>query len=923
MTTPDRNEAERFLKALDPSTDRFTFQTFDDNEERKERRKETGEKDPFAKIKHGSLAQHWYTLVKLNEQGAGIFITVNATDFKGRSADNINRIRSVFADLDGAPLEPVIAEGALRPHIITETSPGRWHTYWRIVQREVVTDEKAIDGNITPEQFSAVQRAIAARYGGDSVVQDLPRVMRLPGFIHRKAEPFQSRVVEINDLEPYDWNELCKTFPPPDDGPTTAQRQPPRKKTRFGALNERALANLDKWVPKLFPTAKRTRKGGYRVTSADLGRGVEEDVSFTPNGIKYFGIADQGDKRKGRRTPVALVAEWQHAELPQAAEWLEKALGSEEPPLAPKPPPQKDPATEAEIEVTRLAQLTAMEYELQRTAAAEKLGFRTTKLDEMVQAERVRLGLSGGGTGDDKQGHALQFIAPEPWPEPVDGAELLSEISVAIRKHVVMADHCRDTTALWTLHTYLIDRFLVTPRLGIRSPTKRCGKTTLLDVLGCLVARPLPTTNVTSAAIFRVVERDQPTLLIDEADTFLYENDELRGVLNGNRKGSRVLRTVGEDYEPRSFSTYSACAIAVIGALPDTLHDRSVVVDLKRRLPSEPIESFRLDRTGHLDVLARKAARWTKDHARAIAAHDPDMPPGIINRAADNLRPLLAIADAVGGEWPQRARKAAEASRSADGDDASRLELLLGDIRDVFKEIEMSSADLVKGLVAIEGRPWAELGKSRKPLSQNRLARTLKPLGIAPKNVGPEDARVRGYILADFKEAFERYLVPEGASQPPIRPERDEIGTSDISKPHSLGNGCADVKCEKPNNDGLLGGCAVAKGVAGEKMHAARSKSDDLPYTGPVVAVPDLPPETLDEHGVSVTASTNGGEPGLSSRRIQALADWYADKAYYQYSAIDAGDLDAELRAILREEVFPEHVEIEFQRVKKAVWRGP
>lgn len=135
MTKPDRNEAERFLKALDPSTDRFTFQTFDDNEERKERRKETGEKDPFAKIKHGSLAQHWYTLVKLNEQGAGIFITVNATDFKGRSADNINRIRSVFADLDDAPLEPVIAEGALRPHIITETSPGRWHTYWRIVQK--------------------------------------------------------------------------------------------------------------------------------------------------------------------------------------------------------------------------------------------------------------------------------------------------------------------------------------------------------------------------------------------------------------------------------------------------------------------------------------------------------------------------------------------------------------------------------------------------------------------------------------------------------------------------------------------------------------------------------------------------------------------------------------------------------------------
>jgi hypothetical protein len=117
------------------------------------------------------------------------------------------------------------------------------------------------------------------------------------------------------------------------------------------------------------------------------------------------------------------------------------------------------------------------------------------------------------------------------------------------------------------------------------------------------------------------------------------------------------------------------------------------------------------------------------------------MPDGIINRAADNLRPLLAIADAAGGEWAQRARKAAEASRSADDHDASRLELLLGDIRDVFKEIEMSSADLVKGLVAIEGRPWAELGKSRKPLTQNGLARMLKPLAIGPDKIGPETKR--------------------------------------------------------------------------------------------------------------------------------------------------------------------------------------
>src|SRR5262249_8887595 len=150
-------------------------------------------------------------------------------------------------------------------------------------------------------------------------------------------------------------------------------------------------------------------------------------------------------------------------------------------------------------------------------------------------------------------------------------------------------------------------------RLGVRSPTKQCGKTTLLDVIGRLVLRPLPTANVTAAAIFRVVEGHRPTLLVDEVDTFLHENDELRGILNsGHRKGGTVLRTVGDDFEVRAFGTYAAVAIALIGALPDTLHDRAVTVDLKRRLPSEKVDPFRPDRANNLDVLARKAARWPR-----------------------------------------------------------------------------------------------------------------------------------------------------------------------------------------------------------------------------------------------------------------------------------------------------------------------
>jgi putative DNA primase/helicase len=294
--------------------------------------------------------------------------------------------------------------------------------------------------------------------------------------------------------------------------------------------------------------------------------------------------------------------------------------------------------TDADAEIARLAALTPVQYERERKAAAERLDIRATILDKLVQAERPE--------DDSKQGRAISFPEPEPWPEPVSGARLLDGIADAISKHIILADAARDTTALWSVHTYLLDGSLVSPRLAVTSPEKRCGKTTLLDVCSRLALKPLSAAHVTAAAMFRTVEAYRPTLLIDEADTFLRDNEELRGIINsGHRKGGSVLRTVGDDHEPRAFATYAACAIALIGRLPETLHDRSVIVALKRRLPSEPIKSFRSDRTEQLDALARQAARWASDNAERVANADPKMPEGVFNREADNWRPLLAIAD--------------------------------------------------------------------------------------------------------------------------------------------------------------------------------------------------------------------------------------------------------------------------------------
>jgi hypothetical protein len=292
-----------------------------------------------------------------------------------------------------------------------------------------------------------------------------------------------------------------------------------------------------------------------------------------------------------------------------------------------------------DAEIKRLTKLSPLQYARERASVAERFGIGVAVLDKLVNVERRK-------DDEGKQGRAISFPGRELWSEPVDGAVLFGEIADAIRRHVVVSDQCRDTAALWAAHTYLLDQFLISPRLAIRSPTKQCGKTTLLDVLEHLVLKPLTSGSLTSAVVFRVVEAHRPTLLIDEADTFLHDNEELRGVLNtGHRASGSVTRNVpvGDNYEPRQFSTYSAVAIAIIGTLPETLHDRSVVVDLKRRLPSETISPFYSDRTEHLDVLARKAARWCQDHAEEIKKADgPELlPPGIYNREGDNWRPLL------------------------------------------------------------------------------------------------------------------------------------------------------------------------------------------------------------------------------------------------------------------------------------------
>jgi putative DNA primase/helicase len=360
---------------------------------------------------------------------------------------------------------------------------------------------------------------------------------------------------------------------------------------------------------------------------------------------------------------------------------------------------------------------------------------------------------------------------PTPWPDEVDGADLLDGIVGVFKRYLALPDGSAEAFALWTLHTYTIDAASVSPFLALNSPEKRCGKTSALTLLDALVKKPLTASNITPAALFRSVEEWRPTLLIDEADTFIRKSDDLRGILNSGhtRSAAYVIRVVGDDHTPKRFSTWCAKAIALIGRLPSTLEDRAIVIPMKRRAPDERVERLRQDRVrDDLESLRRKAARWANEHLERLRDLDPEMPAELHDRAQDNWRPLFAIAEAAGGSWPERIVQVSRALLLGEEDEAPPIQLL-ADLRDLFESSDQDrlSSDRIAGhLGTLDDRPWAAWNRGQ-PLTKSQLAKLLKNFGIRPKAIRIGDRTPRGYDLSQFDDAFRRYLPTD-----PQRPQQ-------------------------------------------------------------------------------------------------------------------------------------------------------
>ncbi|MEV5782225.1 DUF3631 domain-containing protein [Streptomyces sp. NPDC052287] len=363
--------------------------------------------------------------------------------------------------------------------------------------------------------------------------------------------------------------------------------------------------------------------------------------------------------------------------------------------------------------------------------------------------------------------------------EIIDGAALLDEVEAFHRRfNIFPSEHAYVAVVLWDAHAHLIDCFETTPRVAFLSPEPGSGKSRALEIVELLTPRPVATVSASANALYRLVDSAEglPTVLFDEVDTIFGPkagaDEALRGFLNaGYRRIGGALRCVGDgsNQNAQVFGSYCAVAMAGIGSLPDTVLTRTVIVRMRKRAPNEKIEPYRQrthEKQGH--ALRDRLAKWADTVRDRVANAWPEMPEGVTDRPADVWEPLLAVADAAGGDWPTRARAACVELISAahDNDESSIGIRLLTDLRDkVFCGADrMPTVVIIECLLRLDDGPWGDLDD--KPINSRTLGRllgqyvtaALKP--IKSRGIRTPSGFPKGYYAEDLADAWMRYCPP-------------------------------------------------------------------------------------------------------------------------------------------------------------------
>ncbi|RSM56596.1 hypothetical protein DMB66_33845 [Actinoplanes sp. ATCC 53533] len=363
----------------------------------------------------------------------------------------------------------------------------------------------------------------------------------------------------------------------------------------------------------------------------------------------------------------------------------------------------------------------------------------------------------------------------------IEGPAILDRLHDVLTKYVVLpSPEALDAVVLWIAATHAQQAWAHAPRLVIRAPEKRCGKSRLLDVVEGTCCNPLITVNASTAAVYRSIGSDDPpTLLVDEADTIFggkaaETNEELRGLLNaGHQRNRPTIRWDNARNRVEKIATFAMAALAGIGQMPDTIEDRAVVVRMRRRAPGETVAPYRHRRDGPaLRQLANDLSVWLRASLPKLEQAEPVMP--LEDRAADTWEPLIAVADLAGGDWPDRGRHAAEsltAERDSNTVASDRIRLLT-DCRAAFGAAEaIPTSMLLDRLKTDPEAPWSEYGGTG--LTPMRLGTLLREYDIRPDTIRfPQPVgQAKGYRRAVFGDAWQRYCPePEAEPYQPYQP---------------------------------------------------------------------------------------------------------------------------------------------------------
>jgi hypothetical protein len=423
--------------------------------------------------------------------------------------------------------------------------------------------------------------------------------------------------------------------------------------------------------------------------------------------------------------------------------------------------------------VDEASRLDRNSYEKGRKRIADLLGWSRVKaLDDACRSRiEERIMTSGQQTRPPEE---------QPWDDPiVDIGAVLNETVAEMSRHVV-APHYHHTVALWSVWARLLHReelgVVISPRLAIQSPTKRCGKTTYLKIVTCLVPRPQPTGSLTPSSLFRAVDARKVTLRIDEADNVFHRhaNPDLFAIFNSghDRLMSKVLRSVPTargGYEDREFQTFTGIALTSIKQFPDTAQDRCIALRMKRATPDERPEHLVNGRSSLLIDCRRKIMRWVADLRELPKI---ERPRSLYNRIGDNWYGLLQVAELAGGDWPNRALTAALAG-AAEGEDSDELIELLEDIWQVFRArgaVRIHTEDLVDALRELDEGRWKAVNHG-KGLDAYYLRQALKDVLSKTEEAKRgrewrEGGRLRkGYGEFHLEDAWRRYLGKEPPSR--------------------------------------------------------------------------------------------------------------------------------------------------------------